>query len=147
MRVRCDGRTYDGKHCAVEADAILVAAHRVLKRPIASAFFPVELFKRRVVGWFHLGPRVFCSRVCYVNALDADHYDHYAFCRECNYDKDCFPCDCDDGTLTPNDHACNCPEGPGTKKHGAGWGYYRRKLVERLQKKNAPVSVTGVAID
>lgn len=147
MKVRCSGRTYDGKHCYVEADAILVVAHRVLRRPLASSFYPADLFKTRVLGWFHQGTRVFCSRACYANYLDAEHYDHYPFCRECNYDRDCFTCDCDDGTAAAEAHACNCSEGPGTKKHGAGWGYYRRKLVQRLKKKNSTVCVTGVAID
>lgn len=96
-----------------------------------------DVFQFRVIGWFRYMKLLWCSLYCYIGALDAEYYGHLVFCDVCNYDKDCIWCSCGDGTEPPEHHACNCPKGPGHTPGQAGWGYYRRKLIDRLKEKHA----------
>lgn len=122
--------------CSTEAEAVLVVAKRVLRGPWGESVWGFIPVKRRVIGWFHYDGHLYCSLYCYIEALDGEHFGHYNGCNACNYDKDCITCDVDDGTMGALSHACNCPEGLGLERMSHdGWGYYRRKLIERLRRK------------
>lgn len=127
--------------CHKPGTAYPMVHHRLLKADHGGSLIGPSVFRLRVVGWFHVPANetevLLCSRKCLIDYLDRTYYDHLHYCNECNYDKDCFICEADDGTCKPEHHACNCSTGPGTQYNRAGWGYYARRLIERLKEKDA----------
>ena len=125
--------------CLTTGTSYAMMNHCLLKADHEGSFLGPFVFRYRVVGWFHSaaygGEVQLCSRSCLSTYLDRVYYDHLYYCRECNYDKDCFICEADDGTCTTEQHACNCPKGPGIRYGRAGWGYHTRKRIERLKRK------------